>query len=189
MEDLFEIIKGRAEPGIMIFNMSNELLYINESALNMVPEIKKEESLSKKTIHKLCDAVKHAGNEKQRDSNCAVLNTEAGNICSLRAFTIGSSKDNNPSHILVLIEKVTEKHNIDLKKVKAKYNLSNRELEVLELLCSGLTNKEIAEKLFISEYTVKDHIKRLMEKLGTSSRFEIIAKLKQFIVYLYNFLS
>lgn len=179
MEDLFEIIKRRAEPGIMIFNMSNELLYINESALTMVPEIKKKESLSKKTILMLCDAVKRCvENEKQNDLNCAVLNTEVGNICSLRAFPIGSSKDNNPSHILVLIEKVTEKHNIDLKKIKAKYNLSNRELEVLELLCSGLTNREIAEKLFISEYTVKDHIKRLMEKIGTSSRSEIIAKLK-----------
>lgn len=46
MEDLFEIIKRRAEPGIMIFNMSNELLYINKNALNMIPEIKEQKSAS-----------------------------------------------------------------------------------------------------------------------------------------------
>ena len=127
----------------------------------------------------LCDAVKRfARNEKQNNLNCAVLNTKAGQICSLRAFPIGSSEDNNPSHIIVLIEKITERHNIDLKKTKAKYNLSDRELEVLWLLCASLTNKEIAEKLSISEYTVKDHVKRLMEKIEASSRAEIIAKLR-----------
>lgn len=46
---------------------------------------------------------------------------------------------------------------------------------MLKLICDGLTNKEISERLFISEYTVKDHIKNIMEKMGASSRGEIIA--------------
>lgn len=48
--------------------------------------------------------------------------------------------------------------------------LSPRELEVLALLVDGLSNKKIAEKLFISPDTVKTHIRHIMEKLAASDR-------------------
>lgn len=48
--------------------------------------------------------------------------------------------------------------------------LSERELEVLGLLARGLTNRELAERLSITEKTVKSHVGSLMAKLGVSSR-------------------
>jgi DNA-binding NarL/FixJ family response regulator len=45
------------------------------------------------------------------------------------------------------------------------------------LIDSGFSNKIIAERLFVSEYTVKDHLKHIMEKLGANSRNQIIATL------------
>jgi ATP/maltotriose-dependent transcriptional regulator MalT len=48
--------------------------------------------------------------------------------------------------------------------------LSNRELEVLELVADGKTNREIAEALFLSVRTVDRHLSRIFEKLGVSSR-------------------
>jgi DNA-binding CsgD family transcriptional regulator len=48
--------------------------------------------------------------------------------------------------------------------------LSPRESEVYELLAQGLSNKEIAKHLFISEATVKVHVSRVLEKLGVRSR-------------------
>jgi DNA-binding NarL/FixJ family response regulator len=55
--------------------------------------------------------------------------------------------------------------------------LSARELEVLLLLDRHLSTDEIATRLFISEHTVRSHVKSLLAKLGVSSRREALAKL------------
>ena len=53
--------------------------------------------------------------------------------------------------------------------------LSRRELEVLGLVADGGANKEIAERLGLSEFTVKRHIQNILRKLGASSRWEASA--------------
>jgi DNA-binding NarL/FixJ family response regulator len=53
--------------------------------------------------------------------------------------------------------------------------LSQREIEVLKHVADGNRNREIAERLFISEETVKVHIKHIMEKLGASDRTQAVA--------------
>jgi DNA-binding NarL/FixJ family response regulator len=54
--------------------------------------------------------------------------------------------------------------------------LTHRELEVLELLAEGLPNKGIAERLRISDQTVKFHIASIMGKLGASNRVETVRR-------------
>lgn len=53
--------------------------------------------------------------------------------------------------------------------------LSKREIEVLQQISRGNRNIDIAGHLFISEETVKGHIKHIMEKLGASDRTEAVA--------------
>lgn len=55
--------------------------------------------------------------------------------------------------------------------------LSQREIEVLELINSGLSNKEIAEKLFVSLSTIKTHINNIYKILEVKNRREAIEKL------------
>jgi LuxR family maltose regulon positive regulatory protein len=57
--------------------------------------------------------------------------------------------------------------------------LSDRESEVLDLLVSGLSNQEIAERLFVSVNTVKTHISHVYGKLGVNSRAQAIARCRQ----------
>jgi DNA-binding NarL/FixJ family response regulator len=52
--------------------------------------------------------------------------------------------------------------------------LSRRERELLRLLCAGLTNKEIANQLHLSEHTVKNHVHRILRKTGAAHRVELI---------------
>jgi DNA-binding NarL/FixJ family response regulator len=54
-----------------------------------------------------------------------------------------------------------------------KYNLSEREKEVLSLVAEGLTNKEIAASLDITENTVKNHLCNIMEKLHLQNRVQL----------------
>ncbi len=56
------------------------------------------------------------------------------------------------------------------------FNLSNREIEILEVIASGLSNFEISNKLFISEKTVKAHINHIFKKLGVKSRTQAVKK-------------
>ncbi len=58
--------------------------------------------------------------------------------------------------------------------------LSDRELEVLTCLADGQTTSQIANQLFISENTVKTHIRHILEKLEASNRTEAVSKAIQF---------
>ena len=59
-----------------------------------------------------------------------------------------------------------------------KYNLSERELDVLRELTRNLTNEEIAEVLQISPHTVKRHIENLLAKTGYKSRVDLAVNAK-----------
>ena len=54
--------------------------------------------------------------------------------------------------------------------------LSSREMEVLDCLAQGMTTVQIAEGLFISENTVKTHVRHILEKLDASNRAEAVSK-------------
>ena len=57
--------------------------------------------------------------------------------------------------------------------------ISKREYEVLELVASGLSNQEIAGRLFVSDSTVKTHVSNVLAKLEASRRTEAIAKARE----------
>ncbi len=52
--------------------------------------------------------------------------------------------------------------------------ITRREYEILELIAAGLSNREIAEKLFVSENTVKTHSSRLFDKLSAKRRTQAV---------------
>ena len=56
----------------------------------------------------------------------------------------------------------------------ASLGITPRELEVLQLIAEGLSTKEMAERLFVSENTVKTHTSRVFDKLGASRRTQAV---------------
>ncbi|MFC4768035.1 LuxR C-terminal-related transcriptional regulator [Effusibacillus consociatus] len=66
-----------------------------------------------------------------------------------------------------------------MQRMKESMPLTSREQEVLHLVVQGLSNREIAEKLYISEHTVKNHMSNMFQKLGVSDRTQVIAMVYQ----------
>ena len=62
----------------------------------------------------------------------------------------------------------------------ASLGITPRELEVLELIAQGLSNKEIADKVFVSENTVKTHSSRVFDKLGAKRRTQAVQLGKEY---------
>jgi ATP/maltotriose-dependent transcriptional regulator MalT len=62
---------------------------------------------------------------------------------------------------------------------RAELGITPRELEILEAIAAGLSNREIAERLFVSENTVKTHAARLFDKLSARRRTQAIQLAKQ----------
>ena len=58
-------------------------------------------------------------------------------------------------------------------KARERSPLSTREREIVQLVAQGYKNKEMAEKMFISEQTVKNHLHNIFDKLGISDRLEL----------------
>ena len=63
-------------------------------------------------------------------------------------------------------------------------SISNREKEVLELLCEGKTTKEIANSLMLSPHTINSHKKNMMEKVGAKNSVEMTFKILQRVILL-----
>lgn len=67
-----------------------------------------------------------------------------------------------------MVKRGDERHSIPAPR------LTNRELEVLKLVAQGMNNRDIAKELFISENTVKNHVRNILEKLHLHSRMEAV---------------
>ncbi len=64
---------------------------------------------------------------------------------------------------------------VDMQAVQERFNLSDREVDVIKCLCRGDTNKEIGERLFISDLTVKGHLKHIYQKMGAHTRSTVVS--------------
>lgn len=189
MYTLTDIIKRRSAPGVMIFDIGGVLLHANDEVFAMIPSLRNvgecgavclsdipEEigSMCRKLLDRIDATADPPGDGAER----VLLESEDGPPCSVRAFFMGSpAKERMPTHIMVLVERIVERHMVDLEKAMREYALSRKEVEVVRLLGRGCSNREIGEELFISEYTVKDHVKKIMQKTGAGSRSEIMALL------------
>ncbi|MFQ5444412.1 MAG: helix-turn-helix transcriptional regulator [Nitrospinales bacterium] len=68
---------------------------------------------------------------------------------------------------------------VELELLFRKFGLTPRETEVAYLTRKGMNDEEIAEKLFISKVTARNHVKKIYKKLGVHSRAQLVVKLNQ----------
>lgn len=186
-EELHQLVRRRAQPGILILNQDGHILYVNQDAKSLL------EALTAKSpspdhgplpqiVYHLYTQFKETVNNTDPDLLGASMPTvnrvciHEGIVFLFRALLLqkqGTSRDS--MHIMVLIEKVSQGVRID--QFVQSTNLTEREQAVVRLLLEGKTNKEVASCMNIGEYTVKDHVKRIMKKLNVTTRAGIVAKI------------
>jgi len=178
MDEMAEIIKRRSVPAVLFFDLNIRLAFCNKEASEIIASLPDLYEM----IRQLCLDVKNADlaapSGAAEAQQTAIYRGSRSVLFAIRAFFVGAGTDQEPRQIMVLVEKVAEKHSADLEKAKSKFHLTKRELEVLQLICNGLPNKEIAAKLFIGEQTAKDHARNIMRKVGVKSRAALISALQ-----------
>jgi DNA-binding CsgD family transcriptional regulator len=188
-EELHQLVRRRAQPGILILNQEGHILYVNHDAKSLLealtaksPSPSPNHSPLPQIVYQLYtqfkEAVNSAGPEQVGPSMPTVNRVciHEGIVFLFRALLLqkqGTSRDS--IHIMVLIEKVSQGVRID--QFVQSTNLTEREQAVVRLLLEGKTNKEVASCMNIGEYTVKDHVKRIMKKLNVTTRAGIVAKI------------
>jgi DNA-binding NarL/FixJ family response regulator len=66
--------------------------------------------------------------------------------------------------------------NYSATKAEGRSGLSSREVEIIDLIAAGHTNGLIAQRLFLAEKTVKNHVNNIYAKLGAASRSDAVAR-------------
>jgi DNA-binding CsgD family transcriptional regulator/tetratricopeptide (TPR) repeat protein len=108
-------------------------------------------------------------------------------VCVLRAWPLLAESIQATAHRHVLVSAAQASNDrrlavaagIDARSSTRGVDLSQREIEVLELVAQGLRNAQVAERLVISDLTVKSHLQHVYEKLEVGSRTEAVARARE----------
>lgn len=189
-----EIIAQRAAPGILIFNLQSKLVYMNSEAHTIFSSPARTSNSKQnghpfvpQEVYELCNHLKRrlkiTGNGRPDSSVSAITVRHSPPIVyALRGMFFQDHEqagNHGAKFFMVIIEKFSHARGMDLARAKELFHLSSRELEVAKLVLRGCSNKDMAEKLFVSEYTIKDHLKHIMKKMGVATRAKIMSKIFQ----------
>lgn len=181
MKKLLNIITMRKLPGVIIVDTSGAPLFMNEEVTKVVPIIKNKydsgSTALPESIRKVClQNETLVGNNP--NTSAEIIYCPEGVPYSLRSIPLSRTVDGTKAdHFMLLVEPIAERRQVNFATVQTEYGLSRREIEVLKLICHGLSNREIAERLFISEHTAKDHVRRILKAFNACSRSEVISHL------------
>ena len=168
--------------GIIILDQNLELSYQNEESMKILSILCQSEDGKEKILEKLprqlslrCQELKKAITLKEPVKNEPYEQLISVNdqqiLIRLHLLNCGEKSP------LFLIYLEPDKPPFLFSQFMNKNGLTKREIEVVNLLFLGLKNFEISTKLFISEYTVENHLKSIYQKIGVKNRTSLIHRL------------
>jgi DNA-binding CsgD family transcriptional regulator len=187
--DIIEtLVEQRVGPGILLLSPALQLMHMNRQAFELSAKIIRAENgktasgVLPTAVTELCaeviTALQVRTNAKDWEQvQIRRLMGTSNPPVLLRAFGLPDHRGGlQQSRILVLMEEVTQRRERSPEKARERFHLTTREHEVVSYLAKGHTNKEIANALVITEQTVKEHIKHIMEKTCSTTRTGILAR-------------
>ena len=174
--------------GIVLLTSARRFLYMNRQARELcqhLPWTEHGHSANGSLPESLCDLRDDV--LKQLDRSSHVKDWESVEVSRLvggserpvllRGLGFPDSIGVNPACVLILMEEVGTRMDSAQIEAKKRFQLTTREQAAVQYLAKGCTNKEIADALGISEPTVKEHLRNIMQKTGTHTRTGILARI------------
>ena len=180
------IVAGLPYKGIMVMDTSLEPIYQDKNAIRILSDLNRAEKPGDASFEPLprdiylpCkDLLTSVGQDQAfepRQVQFDLVSPGGKQKVSIQLRLI-TNRDQNP--LLLLCFDPEEPLSCLVERSK-KYGLTRREMEVASLLSEGLTNKEIGKRLFISEYTVENHLRSIYRKVGVTNRTAVVHRLLQ----------
>ncbi|MER6016523.1 helix-turn-helix transcriptional regulator [Streptomyces anulatus] len=172
---------GPHGPGLLLFDPSGALLSVNDDALvylDALPEGPAVPSPQGIRVPSFIQATamkaRAVAQERDRGQARARVRNRAGRWLVCHASCLRETGGGLGASAVV-IEPAKTSEIVPL--IVDAYELTDRETEVTQYIARGLPTGEIADRLHLSPHTVRDHIKAVFEKVGVSSRGELVGKL------------
>jgi DNA-binding CsgD family transcriptional regulator len=171
-----------AGPGLMLFSSGGELLSINDDARAWLEELMPSRgdscgSFGIKLPMVVAATLKRAqaiAEERDHRSARARLRSAAGRWLVCHASCLRDA-DGMLGDTALVIEPAQAAEIAPI--IIQAYGLTEREREITALIAQGFGTGEIADRLYLSPHTVRDYVKAIFDKVGVSSRGELVAKL------------
>jgi DNA-binding CsgD family transcriptional regulator len=178
----------RANPGIIVLTHQGQLLYMNREADELCAVmIQADRGQAAKDVlptevinlcRNIADLMLVVTSVKDWE------NRHLRRVCEifthpvlLRGFGIPGPVGDIQALIIIMLERIASRDPVPMSQVSARFGLTRRGQDVVQYLAQGYTNKKIAQRIGITEQTVKEHMQRLMWKTKTTSRTELLARL------------
>jgi DNA-binding NarL/FixJ family response regulator len=182
------IAAQRADSGILLFASSKELIYMNREASNLSDHINRTRQghlaagILPPEAMQICDEILQRLRKQfeRKDWEQFEVRRMVGSPDQpvlLRGFGLPDDAGASHSRVLIIMERISLRVGLRVQSAISPFHLTERETQVLQQLAKGLTNKEIANALGIAQHTVKEHIKRLMEKMETTTRTGLLSRI------------
>ena len=182
------------EDGIDVVGEASDGVAATELAATAVPDVVlMDVRMPKRSGIEACITIKDAApsakilmltvSEEEADLYEAVKNGASGyllkdasidEVAQAVALVADGQSLISPSMAIKLLDEFKQMSVIGRRQDVAAPRLTDRELEVLRLVARGLNNRDIAKDLYISENTVKNHVRNILEKLQLHSRMEAV---------------
>ncbi len=187
LADARNIVDRRTRLGIMVLTGSLKLLYLNKEARELTMQYARAESLPAarglvpsdmmEVCQELVDLTKEQCSAKDCEEVCVKRVVGNGQrMLLLEGVSVPHPTDADEARIILIIQPVCNRQKGSAKQAKERFSLTEREETVVVCLTMGLTNKEIALRLGVTEPTVKEHLRHVMQKMKTTTRTGVLAK-------------
>lgn len=182
------LVQTRTSPGILVFTASLQLLYMNREARELCARIIQARSGYPATgvlppdIASLCEEMVAALRDRPdpKDWEQGQVRRVAGDPqrpVLLRGVVIPSPGGLGEARVVVLLEEIGSRKAVAAARTKERFQLTDREQTVIIYLLKGLTNKQIASRLLVTEQTVKEHLRSIMRKTQTRTRTGLLVQI------------